>query len=124
MRIEASVKSKCVKRGAEKKIAEALGLQADLRDMVGRLELNATRNTDLFILKELYYVFMGGEYNGGGKIVITNAKGETTTYTAPTAEELEVIKAAKELTADIKAKGEEILNGIASGSEQVSLAGE
>ena len=88
MIIEGSVKSKGFKRGTDKKIAKALGVDPCLTNMVGRLELNATRPTDFAILRELYWVFMGGEYSGGGSIVITNAKGEKCSYTAPTKEEL------------------------------------
>ncbi|GEM_PF-4776924 len=92
MVIEGSVKSKGFKRGIDKKIAAALGVDPCLTNMVGRLELNATRPSDFAILRELYWVFMGGEYSGGGSITITNAKGEKCTYTSPTKEELKKLE--------------------------------
>jgi hypothetical protein len=95
MIIEGSVKSKATKRGSDKKIAAALGVDSCLTQMCGKLELNATRPTDYAILRELYWVFMGGEYSGGGSIVITNAKGEKCSYTSPTKDELKKIKSKK-----------------------------
>jgi hypothetical protein len=88
MHIEGSVKSKAFKRGTDKKIAAALGVDPCLTNMVGRLELNASKPQDFAILRELYWVLMGGEYGGGGSIAITNAKGQKCTYTVPTKEEL------------------------------------
>lgn len=110
MQIEASVKSKCTKRGSDKKIAAILGVEPCLSQIVGKLELNATRPSDYFILKELYYVFMGGEYSGGGKITVVNAEGKTCSYTSPTKAELAVIKAHEEA------------NGTQTSSESVPLA--
>jgi len=68
--------------------AAALGVDPCLTKMVGKLELNASQPTDFAVLRELYWVFMGGEYGGGGKIVITNAKSQEFTYTNPIKEEL------------------------------------
>lgn len=93
MQIHGSTHSKCMKPRTDKKIAKSLGLESpDLRDMVGNLELNATRPTDYAILRELHWVFMGGEYGGGGVVQITNAKGQVFTYTSLTKKQL----AAKE----------------------------
>jgi len=112
MIIEGSIKSKALKPRTEKKVAASLGVEPCLTSMVGRLELNASRPQDFFLLRELYWVFMGGEYSGGGEITIINDKGEKTFYKAPTKSEL----------AEIKAKEAE--NGTASDSEPVSLARE
>lgn len=92
MQIHGSTHSKCMKPRTDKKIAKSLGCEADLRDMVGCLELNATRPTDYAILREIHWVFMGGEYGGGGSIFITNSKGQKFTYKNPTKKQL----AAKE----------------------------
>ena len=95
MHTEGSVKSKAFKRGTDKKIAAALGVDPCLTKMVGKLELNASRPTDFAVLRELYWVFMGGEYGGGGSIDITNAKGQKFTYTSPNKEELKKLKSKK-----------------------------
>jgi hypothetical protein len=95
MRIEGSPKSKAMKRGTDKQVAAALGVDLCLTKMVGKLELNATQSTDFALLRELFWVFMGGGAGGGGSIDITNAKGEKFTYTSPNKEELKKLKSKK-----------------------------
>ena len=75
-------KSRAMKRGSDKRIAESLSgnvkgkITADVRDMVGKLELNATRPDDFFMLRELYRVFVGRTYSGGGRIIIYDKTGK------------------------------------------------
>lgn len=81
MQISASVKSKVMKRGSEKKLAKLLTklskkpIDPDLRDMVGNLELNATWADDFFLLKELYGILKGSDYGGGGRILLFDKTG-------------------------------------------------
>ena len=88
MRIAASTHSRAFKPRTDKKIAKMLGCEADTRDMVGRLELNATASTDFALLRELSMIFFGGERAGGGKLTIINAKGQEFTYTTLTRKQL------------------------------------
>ena len=103
MDITGCIKSKAMKPRTEKKIATSLGVEASLTDMVGRLELNATKPHDFFFLREIYWVLMGGEYNGGGTIAITNAKGEKCSYQSPTKDELAAIKSKEEANVELEA---------------------
>lgn len=73
MQVSASVRSKGMKRGAEKQIAKMLGFEhADVRDFVAHLELNATSSNELLFLREMQRVIAGGGYievcPKGGKI--------------------------------------------------------
>ena len=85
MLISASVRPRGLKRGRnmEKKLAEILHCEADLRDMVGRLELSADRPSEFAFLRELYWVIGGDRWGGGGTIQITNARGHKFTYSQP-----------------------------------------
>lgn len=109
MQIHGSTKSKAFKV-SDKKIAKALGLEGgpDLRDMVGKLELNATRSTDFALLRELHWVFIGGEWGGGGSVTIVNAKGQKFVYKNPTKKQL--------------ARKETKKNGTQASSKSISLA--
>ncbi len=82
MLIDASVKSKLAKRVNNDKIWGILSkvtkkkIDADLRDMVGRLELNADRPNDYFLLRSLYAVVTGTDHGGGGRIIIYDRDGK------------------------------------------------
>jgi hypothetical protein len=81
MLIDASVKSKLAKRGTNDKIAGLLSkatknkVEPDLRDMVGKLELNADCPNDYFLLRSLYAVVTGTDHGGGGRIIIYDRDG-------------------------------------------------
>jgi hypothetical protein len=70
------------KRGSDKRIAAALSemsettIDNDVRDMVGKLELNASLPTDYFFLRELYSVLKGKAWGGGGRIIIYDKEGK------------------------------------------------
>lgn len=82
MQISASVKSRAMKRGSDNKVAKLLSesskepIHADVRDMVGKLELNATIPEDYFLLRELFAVLRGKERAGGGRIIIYDKSGK------------------------------------------------
>jgi hypothetical protein len=69
MQINASTKSKAMKRGADKAIAKTAGIECCLSQMCGSLHLDATSPADLNLLTMMYkhvfsYAEKGREYCG------------------------------------------------------------
>jgi hypothetical protein len=85
MLIKASTKSRHWRRGADKKVAQTLGIECSLSSLVGRLELDATTPADIGILNAIYqHVFGYLDKNSAGSIIVLDAKGtEVGRYSYP-----------------------------------------
>jgi hypothetical protein len=77
VKVFANVRQKGMARGAEKKMAKALGFDyADVRDFVAHLELDATCSQELLFLREMHKVIVNG-----GKIEVCPKGGGPSTMT-------------------------------------------
>jgi hypothetical protein len=70
----ASVHSKAMKRGSLKKIAAKLGVEADLRDMVGSLRLDAQQPGDYALLHAIHQNLFS--FGSAGKIIVLDKDGK------------------------------------------------